>query len=773
MSNGIYQQSVLYHKAKPEGKLAVVPTKPLITQHDLALAYSPGVAEPCRLIEKDPSQAFELTSKGNLVAVISNGTAVLGLGNIGALASKPVMEGKAILFKKFAGIDSFDIEINETDPDKLVEIIASLEPTFGGINLEDIKSPECFYIEKKLSERLKIPVFHDDQHGTAIIVSAAIINALELVGKNIADVKLVTSGAGAAAIACLDLLISLGLKIENITLCDSKGVVHKERTDYLDETKLVYAKITKARTLADALIGADVFLGLSVANIMTVEMVDAMAPRPIILALSNPEPEIKPELVRSVRPDAIIATGRADYPNTVNNALCFPYIFRGALDVRATKINQAMKIACVHAIAKLAKAECCDTVINVYNGETLMFGPDYIIPKPFDRRLFVEIAFAVAKSATESGVAQKPIEDFDQYRQNLTETIYQSGMIMRPIFAMAKNSKDKPQVRIAFAEGEEEKVLQAVQTLVDENTGSMILIGRPEVIHRRIATLGLRLKLERDFTVVDPSNDHRYQQYWSTYHQIMARKGVSSTLAKTLLRTNTTIIAALMVYLKDAEAMICGSVGRYIEHFKYVKDILGLDTKYSRCSTVCGLLPNNFTHLESGTLFIADPYVNVDPTAEQIVDITLAAAERVKSFGITPKIALVSHSNFGSSKQDSAKKMRKVHQLLLGSDLEIEGEMHADAALIPDIRDLALPNGKLKGSANLLIMPNIDAANISFNLIKALSNGNSIGPILMGINGVAHIVTPSAKARSIVNMAAIAIADARIKINEILSKKAV
>jgi malate dehydrogenase (oxaloacetate-decarboxylating)(NADP+) len=763
MSSNIYQQSLEYHKAKPEGKLSVISSKPVLTQHDLSLAYSPGVAEPCRVIHKDALAAFDLTSKGNLVAVISNGTSVLGLGDIGALASKPVMEGKAILFKKFANIDSFDIEINETDPDKLVDIIASLEPTFGGINLEDIKAPECFYIEKKLSERLKIPVFHDDQHGTAIIVCSAVFNALELVNKKIDEVKLVTSGAGAASIACLDLLVDLGVKKSNIIVCDSKGVLNKQRTDKLDQTKLTYVTDSKVSDLKEAICGADIFLGLSKANILDEEMLVSMATNPIILALSNPEPEVSPDLVKKVRPDAIIATGRSDFPNQVNNALCFPYIFRGALDVRATKINKEMKIACVHAIAKLAKAECCDTVSSVYNQEELCFGKDYIIPKPFDRRLFVEIAFAVAKAAIESGVAQKNITDLKHYKQSLKNVINQSGLIMRPIFSMAQNSTDKSEVKIVFAEGEEERVLQAVQSLIDEDMGSPILIGRPDIIQKKIKKMSLRLVIDQNITVLDPNNYHNYQKYFHEYHSIMARKGISASLAKTLLRTNGTIIASMMVYLNDAQAMICGSIGRYVEHLKHVKYIVGMKQNHSRCSTICGLFPSGALHLENRSLFIADPYVNVDPTSEQIAEIVFAACDKIRNFGIVPKVALLSHSNFGSSRQESAKKMRRAFNIIsnIDPDLEIDGEMHADAALMPHIRGLAVPNSKLKTVANLLVMPNIDAANIAFNLVKSLNSDNHLGPILLGVNGAVQIVTASSKSRSIFNMAALAVADAR------------
>jgi len=761
MPNDIYKQSLDYHRRKPHGKLEITPTKPLAERHDLALAYSPGVAEPCRVIEKDPLQAAELTARSNLIAVITNGTAVLGLGNIGPLAAKPVMEGKAVLFKKFAGIDAFDLEINETDPDKLVDIIASLEPTFGGINLEDIKAPECFYIEKKLKERLKIPVFHDDQHGTAIIVGAAVLNGLQLVDKKIENVSLVVSGAGAAALACLDLLVEMGLKRENIIVCDSQGVLHKNRSEPMDESKKIYARETSLRTLAEAVEGADIFLGLSIANVMTADMVKKMADKPLILALSNPEPEISPALVKQVRDDAIIATGRSDFPNQVNNALCFPYIFRGALDVGATTINQAMKIACVKAIAKLAQAESSDVVSNAYGGEVHRFGPDFIIPKPFDPRLFVEVAFVVAEAAMATGVSTRPIKDMKAYREQLGAFIYESGKVMQPIFARAKKQAKKP-IRIAFAEGEEPRVLQAIQTLVDENIGMPVLVGRPEVIARRIASLGLRIKQDTDFEVVDPNHDTRYHTYWSAYHRLTERKGISPDVAKTFVRTNTTIIASLMVHLGDADAVLCGSIGRYTEHFRHIKQILGTEPDTRHCAALCALI------FENDPLFICDPYVNVDPTADQLAHMVLLSAEQIRKFGIVPKVALVSHSNFGSSRTESARKMQHVLGLLEQSapDLEIEGEMHVDAALCPEIRERIFPNSKLKGAANLLIMPNIESANIAFNFAKSIGNGLSIGPILMGIKGKAHILTSSVTVRGIINMAALAVVDAQERLGE-------
>jgi len=755
MSDTIYTQSLAYHRKKPYGKLAVVPTKPLAERHDLALAYSPGVAEPCREIVRDPMQAATLTARSNLIAVISNGTAVLGLGNIGPLAAKPVMEGKAVLFKKFAGIDAFDIEINETDPDKLVEIIASLEPTFGGINLEDIKAPECFYIERKLKERLKIPVFHDDQHGTAIIVGAAVLNGLTLLGKKIEDVRFVVSGAGAAALACLELLVEIGLNPKNILVCDSQGVLRKDRSN-LDESKKVYAQDTNFRTLAEAIEGADVFLGLSAAGVVTEAMVSKMANKPLILALANPEPEILPTVVKKVRDDAIIATGRSDFPNQVNNALCFPYIFRGALDVGATTVNQAMKIACVKAIAKLAQAESSDVVSNAYDGEVHQFGPDFIIPKPFDPRLFVEVAYVVAEAAMATGVATRPISDMKAYRDELNAFIHESGMVMQPIFARAKKDHKKP-VRIAFAEGEEPRVLQAVQTLVDEKIGTPILVGRPDVIARRLAALSLRMQPGVDFKIVDPNHDDRYHTYWTAYHRLMERKGISPDVAKTVVRTNSTVIASLMVHLGDADEVICGSIGRYVDHFRFIKPILGPDLEGGDCAALCALT------LESGPLFMCDPYVNVNPTAEQLAKMTILSAKQVRRFGITPKVALVSHSNFGSSHLDSARKMQQTLTLLQkqAPELEVEGEMHADVALCPDIREKVFPNSKLQGPANLLILPNIESANIAFNIAKSLGNGLSIGPILMGMQGKVHILTSTVTVRGIINMAALSVIDAQ------------
>ena len=760
MPRSIYEQSLEYHSHHPRGKLEIKATKPLTNPHDLALAYSPGVAEPCLEIARNPLKAADYTIRGNLVAVISNGTAVLGLGNIGALASKPVMEGKAILFKKFAGIDAFDIEIDETDPQKLVDIIASLEPTFGGINLEDIKAPECFYIEKELIKRVKIPVLHDDQHGTAIIVSAAMKNALELAGKKIDAVKIVVSGAGASALACIQLLIKLGLNPNNLIVLDKDGVVHKGRGN-LDEVKAIFAADTHLRTLEEAIKDADVFLGLSAAGVMTADMAKSMASNPIIFALANPEPEIRPEVVHSVRDDAIMATGRTDYPNQVNNALCFPYIFRGALDVGATCINDEMKIACVEAIARIAKAESDDVVVATYGGETLTFGRDYIIPKPFDRRLYVDLSFAVAKAAVESGVATRPITDWQAYRVKLKEVIYRSGMVMRPIFAAAKNA-DEP-IRLVFAEGEDERVLQAVQTIHDEKIAQPLLVGRPEVIERRIATLGLRLKVNEDFTIVNPLDDSRYKTYWQKYQEILARKGITPAIAKEVMRTNTTVISAMMLHLGDVDTMICGSQGTYPDHLVPIMEILGIANNQQRCAALSAIAIDN-PKIERGILFITDPYVNIDPTADQLAEITIMAAEQIKLFGIEPKIALLSYSNFGAGSHPQAKKMRQVYSIIrhLAPELEIEGEMHADAALDEKIRSRLFPGNTLKGAANLLVMPNIDAANIALNMIKVLGDGETIGPILMGIKESAHICTPSALPRTLVNLAAIAVSKARL-----------
>ncbi len=753
MSNEIYERSLVYHQNPRPGKIDIIPIKPMASQQDLALAYSPGVAGPCLAIAENPACAADYTSRGNLIAVISNGTAVLGLGNIGALASKPVMEGKAVLFKKFAGINAMDIEVNETDPDKLIDIIAALEPTFGGINLEDIKAPECFYIEKKLTERMNITVFHDDQHGTAIIVCSAILNGLKLINKKIEDVRLVTSGAGAAAIACLDLLVSLGLRKENVITTDSKGVVFSGRTESMDESKKRYATQKSARTLAEAIVDADIFLGLSAAGVMTKEMVATMAANPIILALSNPEPEIRPELVKEVRDDAIIATGRSDYPNQVNNVLCFPYIFRGALDVGATRINEAMKIACVKALADLTHAESSDVVSNAYGGEIHRFGADYIIPKPFDPRLSVVLPHAVAQAAMETGVATRPIEDLEAYKHKLQSFIYRSSMVMRPVISQAKADL----MRVTFGEGEDERVLRAVQTILDDQICIPILVGRPSVIESRIERLGLRMKAGIDFEIIDPNNDSRYQTYWRAYHQLMERKGVSPEAAKFHVRTNTTLIAALTVHLGDADTMIVGTSRLYHEHLKDVLDVLQLSPEHNVAAAL------NVILMDKGVYFISDAYVNKKTTPEEMAEITIMAAEQVKLFGIQPKIALLSHSNFGSSDKFSAIKMRDTLEIIrnIAPDLEIDGEMHADLALSQELRDQILPNSTLKGEANLLIMPSLDAANISFNMLKVLGHGLPIGPILMGTNKSGHIVNQTATSRGLINMAAIAAVEAQ------------
>ncbi|WP_348944832.1 NADP-dependent malic enzyme [Chitinibacter sp. FCG-7] len=752
MDEELRKKALEYHRFPKPGKIQVVPTKGLASQRDLALAYSPGVAAACDAIVEDPSEARNLTSRGNLVAVVTNGTAVLGLGDIGPLASKPVMEGKGVLFKKFAGIDVFDIEIEQKDPDKLIEIIAALEPTFGGINLEDIKAPECFYVERKLRERMKIPVFHDDQHGTAIIVGAAVKNALSLIGKQLDQVKLVASGAGAAAIACLDLLVSLGVQRSNIMVCDSKGVIHTERGP-LDETKQRYARDTALRTLTEALVGADIFLGLSGQGLVTGEMLKTMAANPLILALANPNPEITPPEAQAARSDAIICTGRSDYPNQVNNVLCFPFIFRGALDVGATSINEAMKHAAVNAIAELAHAEQSDVVADAYGGQELSFGPEYLIPKPFDPRLIIKIAPAVAKAAMDSGVATRPIEDFHAYIDELTQFVYKTNLFMRPVFAAAK----KAQKRVVFCEGEDERVLHAVQEIIDMKLCQPILVGRPSVLQARIDKLGLRIRPGIDFEVCNPENDPRYREYWQLYYQIMQRKGVSENLAKAEVRRKTTLIGALMVKRGEADAMICGTYGLYHNHHHHLMNVLGQKAG----TTVSAAM--NILLLQTGNVFICDTYVNQDPSAEQLADITLMASEAVRKFGIVPKVALLSHSSFGSFDSPSARKMQQTLQLVTerAPELEIDGEMHGDAALSHTIRQQVFPNSRLKGEANILVMPNLDAANISFNLLKTTSvDGVTIGPILMGLAKPAHILTPTASVRRIINMAALAAVEA-------------
>ncbi len=740
-----------YHRSPTRGKIAVNATKPLSNQRDLSLAYSPGVAYACLEIERDPLLAADFTSRANLVGVITNGTAVLGLGNIGPLASKPVMEGKGCLFKKFAGIDVFDIELSERDPDKLVEIIAALEPTLGGINLEDIKAPECFTIETMLRERLKIPVFHDDQHGTAIISCAALLNGLELTEKRIEDVKIACSGAGAAAIACLDLMVALGARVENIFAVDSRGVLHTGREN-LDVTKRRYARKTEARTLADVCDGADVLLGCSAAGVVTQDMVRSMARQPIILALANPEPEIRPELAKAVRPDCIIATGRSDYPNQVNNVLCFPYIFRGALDAGATRITEEMKVACVREIASLAKAEISDEVAAAYRGQDLSFGPDYIIPKPFDSRLILRIAPAVAESAAQSGVADRPIEDLDAYRQSLTRYITHTGMFMRPVFTAARASK----ARLVYAEGEMESVIRAAQVVVDDGLARPILIGRPEIIAQRVARAGLRLRLGEDIQVVDLSDGQVDDAHWRDYHAVMGRHGVTPDMARTTLQRSRTAVAAMMVRRGDADAMICGVAGRFDAHLHKVENLIGRDRD------ACCLATMNAVMLPEHTLFITDTFVHEDPDAETLAHIARMAAFEMRRFGLKPKVAFVSHSSYGSSERKGARKMREARERFtsLAPDVECDGEMHGDAALSQEIRELYLAKPALEGSANLLVMPNLDAANILFNVLKMTGGrGITVGPILLGTAKPAHIMTPAATVRRIVNMSALAAAD--------------
>jgi malate dehydrogenase (oxaloacetate-decarboxylating)(NADP+) len=744
----VFRKAALdYHEFPHPGKISVTPSKQLSNQRDLALAYSPGVAAPCLEIEKDPTSVSRYTARGNLVAVISNGTAVLGLGDIGPLASKPVMEGKGVLFKKFAGVDVFDIEIDERDPDKLVEIIASLEPTFGGINLEDIKAPECFYIEKKLRERMKIPVFHDDQHGTSIIVGAGLLNALTLVNKKIEDIKIVCSGAGAAAISCLDLLCAIGARRENIFVADSKGVLHHGRA--MDESKAKYAQHTEARTLADVMIGADMFLGLSTAGIVKPEMVASMANSPIIFALANPTPEIMPEEIKAVRQDAIIATGRSDYPNQVNNALCFPYIFRGALDVGATTINEEMKIASVYAIARMAHIERDE----VAYGEPTSFGADYIIPKALDSRLIMEIAPAVAKAAMDSGIATRPIEDFKAYRQKLSEFVYNSAFIMKPVFAQAKAAPNK---RVVFCEGEDERVLRAVQIVVDEGLAFPLLVGRAEDINKQIQKLGLRIRAGQDFTLIDQDHLPNYEKYCTYYHEIMCRRGIGLELAMREVRRRTTLIGALLVHFGEADGMICGTFGHFHLHLDFVEQVIGLNKNAQNFYAMNVLMG------EDRNMFIADTYVNPEPTTAQIAEMTLLAAEEIRRFGIVPKAALLSHSNFGTENTPSALKMRQAYALVKANapDLEVDGEMHGDSALSEEVRRTAFPNSSLTGNANLLVMPTLDAANIAFNLLKTtLGNDVTIGPILLGVAKPVHVLTPSATVRRIVNMTALTVAE--------------
>ena len=743
-----------YHEFPTPGKIAIAPTKQLVNQHDLALAYSPGVAAPCEEIVKDPANAFKYTSRGNLVGVVTNGTAVLGLGDIGPLASKPVMEGKGVLFKKFSGIDVFDIEINEKDPDKLVEIIASLEPTFGGINLEDIKAPDCFYIERKLRERMKIPVFHDDQHGTAIVVGAAILNGLKIVGKDPKKIKLVTSGAGAAALACLGLLVKLGIPRENIWVTDLAGVVYEGRTELMDEDKIQFVQKTEHRTLREVIAGADVFLGLSAGGVLKQDMVQSMAAKPLIFALANPNPEINPEDVKAVRDDAIMATGRTDYPNQVNNVLCFPYIFRGALDCGATTITLEMEIAAVYAIAELAQAEQSEVVAAAYVGEPLAFGPEYLIPKPFDPRLMMKIAPAVAQAAAESGVASRPIADMDAYRERLQGFVYASGTMMKPIFTAAKRALKK---RIAYSEGEEERVLRAAQIVVDEGIARPTLIGRPAVIAERIEKFGLRLKEELDYDVVNVEMDHRYRDFWQTYHRLTERKGVTEQIAKIEMRRRLSLIGAMLLHKGDVDGMICGTWGTNPMHLNYIDQVVGKRKGVNTFACMNGLM------LPGRQVFMVDTHVNYDPTAQQLAEFTIMAAEEMRRFGIEPKAALLSHSNFGSSDQPSALKMRDVLDLLRQNApwLEVDGEMHGDVALDAAARQALMPNSTLVGDANLLVLPNIDAANIAYNLLKTAAGGNiAVGPVLLGAAKPVHILTPSTTVRRIVNMTALTVADA-------------
>ena len=755
MDDLLKEAALQFHQFPKPGKIQVAPTKPLATQYDLSLAYSPGVAAPCMEIYNDPLAAYKYTARGNLVAVISNGTAVLGLGNIGALAGKPVMEGKGVLFKKFAGIDVFDIEVNETDPDKLVDIIASLEPTFGGINLEDIKAPECFYIEKKLRERCNIPVFHDDQHGTAIITAAAVLNGLRVVGKNISEVNLVCSGAGAAAIACLDLLVALGMQRQNITVCDSKGVIYQGRDERMDESKQRYAQADSGqRVLADAVSGKDIFLGLSGPNVLSVDMLNTMAKDPIILALANPTPEIWPPEAKAARPDAIIGTGRSDFPNQVNNVLCFPFIFRGALDVGASTINEEMKLACVRAIADLAMAEQNDEVASAYGNAELTFGPEYLIPKPFDPRLIAVIAPAVAQAAMDSGVATRPITDFDAYIETLNEFVYKSSLFMKPVFAQAKRELK----RVVLSEGEDERVLHAAQQIISQKLAFPVLIGRPSVIETRLKKLGFTIQPGKDFELVNNENDPRYREYWEEYYRLRKRHGVTEEMARRRMIGNTTLIGAMMLHMGHADALVCGTMGRFRDHFQIMDEVIGYDNPQHNACAMNALILGN------GNIFIADTYVNANPSAEQLAAGTLMCVEEMQRFGITPKVALLSNSNFGSIELPGSQKMQHALAMIQAAkpDLEIDGEMQGDAALIEDIRQQIMPDSPLKGSANLLVMPNVETANISYNLLRvSASDGVTIGPILMGMAKPVHIVTPISSVRRIVNMVALAAVDAQ------------
>ena len=749
----IKRAALEYHEHPTPGKIAIAPTKSLVNQRDLALAYSPGVAAPCEQIVEDPANAFKYTSRGNLVAVITNGTAVLGLGDIGPLAAKPVMEGKGVLFKKFADIDVFDIEINEKDPDRLVEIIAALEPTFGGINLEDIKAPDCFYVERKLRERMKIPVFHDDQHGTAIVVGAALLNALKVVGKDIREIKLVTSGAGAAALACLNLLIKLGLPRENVWVTDLAGVVYEGRAELMDPDKAVFAQKTTARKLAEVIEGADVFLGLSAGGVLKADMVARMAARPVIFALANPTPEILPDEVKAVRDDAIMATGRTDYPNQVNNVLCFPYIFRGALDCGATTISDEMEIAAVHAIAELAQAEQSEVVAAAYAGATLSFGPEYLIPKPFDPRLMMKIAPAVARAAAESGVATRPIADLDAYREKLQSFVYASGNVMRPLFALAKRAAAK---RVAYAEGEDERVLRALQVVVDENLARPTLVGRANVIAQRVERFGLRLQAGRDYDVVNTDFDERYRDYWQTYHRMTERKGITQPMAKIEMRRRLTLIGSMLLHKGEVDGLVCGTWGTPGMHLHYIDQVIGRREGCKTYGCMNGLI------LPGRQVYLVDTHINYDPTAEQLAELTIMAAHEMMRLGTPPKAALLSHSNFGSSNQPSAVKMREALALVRERApwLEIDGEMHGDTALDAPYRNKLMPSSTLSGEANLLVLPNIDAANISYNLLKVAAGGGiALGPVLLGAAKPVHILTASATVRRIINMTAIIVAD--------------
>lgn len=753
LSDDLRTQALAYHRGSKPGKLEIQATKPLGTQHDLALAYSPGVAAACEAIAAEPSEAAELTARQNLVGVVTNGTAVLGLGNIGPLAAKPVMEGKAVLFKKFAGIDVFDIEIDATTIDRMVEVISALEPTFGGINLEDIKAPECFDVEAQLKERMKIPVFHDDQHGTAIIVAAAVHNALHLTGKKIEKVKIVTSGAGAAALACLNLLVTLGVKRENIFVSDLEGVVYKGREKLMDRWKDVYAQDTKARTLSDIIGDADVFLGVSAGGVLTADMVKRMAKRPLIMALANPNPEIMPEEAVAARPDALICTGRSDYPNQVNNVLCFPYIFRGALDVGATTINEEMKRAAVEAIAALAREAPSDVAARAYDGEARTFGPGSLIPNPFDPRLILRIAPAVAKAAIKSGVATRPIVDFDAYLARLDRFVFRSGFIMKPLFAKAKADPR----RVIYAEGEDERVLRAVQVIVEEGLATPLLIGRPAVVEARLERYGLSIRPDKDFTLINPEDDPRYREFVNAYVEAAGRHGITPHTARTIVRTNTTVIAALAVRLGLADAMICGLEGRYMAHLHNIRDVIGLAKGVREFAALSLVITNR------GAFFLADTEVTPNPNADEIAEMAVQAAAHVRRFGIEPKIALLSHSNFGSYDSESARKMRLAAQRLAAShpELEVDGEMHGDAALVSAEREKAFPHSRLQGEANVLIMPNLDAANIAYQMTKVLANALPVGPILVGAACPAHILTPSVTARGVINMTALAVAEAQ------------